>query len=126
MSSTDYGPELFAGLGYSAADTLQLQGGIIWVSITGTLISFTMVDRVRRNVYIATGLAIVIIPLAGETAMDACFVGTTNKSGLAAGVAFLYIYIFFYAVFLEGPGYFYVRLSVQSCSTMMMCVLTSF
>jgi hypothetical protein len=42
--------------------------------------------------------------------MTSLFVGTTNKLGLAAGVAFLYIYIWLYGIFLDGPGYFYVRI----------------
>lgn len=49
----------------------------------------------------------VSIALALEAAMTAVFVGTSNKSGLAAGVAFLYIYIFVYGLFLDGPGYYY-------------------
>lgn len=71
--------------------------------------SFFIVERLPRNVLLAAGLVAVSIPLAGEAAMTAKFVGTSNKSGLAAGDAFLYIYIWFYALFLDGPGYFYVR-----------------
>lgn len=62
-----------------------------------------------RNVLLAVGMIAVSMPLAGEAAMTAEFVGTRNKSGLAAGVAFLYIYIWFYGIFLDGPGYYYVR-----------------
>lgn len=34
------------------------------------------------------------------------FVGTTNKSGLAAGAAFIYIFNWVYTIFIDGPGYF--------------------
>ena len=40
--------------------------------------------------------------------MTSLYIGTTNRSGLAAAVAFLYIYIFVYGIFLDGPGYYYV------------------
>jgi hypothetical protein len=58
-------------------------------------------------------MIVVAIPLAGEAAMTKFYVGTTNKHGLAAGVAFLYLYIWFYGIFLDGPGYFYVSVHLD-------------
>jgi len=105
----DYGPTLFAELGFKPAQTLQFQGGIILCSISALCISLFVVDRIPRNVILAVGMIAVAIPLAGEAAMTSLYIGTTNKSGLAAGVAFLYIYIFLYGIFLDGPGYFYAN-----------------
>lgn len=108
LSISNYGPSLFAGLGYSTAQTLQLQAGIILVSIFGLSVSFFVVDRLPRNVILAGGMIAVCVPLSLEAAMTSLYVGTNNRSGLAAGVAFLYIYIWIYGVLLDGPGYFYV------------------
>jgi MFS family permease len=108
LSISNYGPSLFAGLGYSTAQTLQFQAGIILVSICGLSISFLVIDRLPRNVILASGMLAVSVPLALEAAMTSLYVGTDNKSGLAAGVAFLYIYIWIYGIFLDGPGYYYV------------------
>ena len=63
-----------------------------------------------RNVILGVGMIAVCIPLALEAVMTKFYVGTTNKSGLAAGVAFLYIHIWVYGVFLDGPGYYYVSI----------------
>jgi hypothetical protein len=87
---------------------LLFQGGIVLTAFISVLISFFIVDRFPRNVILASGMIAVSIPLACEAAMTAHFVGTSNQAGLAAGVAFLYIYIFVYGIFLEGPGYYYV------------------
>jgi len=107
LTISNYGPSLFAGLGFDAAQALQFQAGIILVSLSALSLSLLIVDRIPRNVILAAGMIAVAIPLACEAAMTARFVGTTNKSGLAAGVAFLYIYIWLYGIFLDGPGYFY-------------------
>lgn len=90
------------------------------MSISALTISLFVVDRIPRNIILSGGMIAVSIPLAGEAAMTSLFLGTTNKSGLAAGVAFLYIYIFLYGLFLDGPGYFYV-----SSSLMLRCFRTS-
>ncbi|GAB7356255.1 hypothetical protein MBLNU459_g7068t2 [Dothideomycetes sp. NU459] len=104
---SNYGPSLFAGLGYDTAQTLIFQVGIILVSVTALSSSLLFVDKLPRNIILALGMVAVSIALALEAAMTAVYAGTTNKSGLAAGVAFLYIYIFVYGLFLDGPGYYY-------------------
>ena len=109
LTISNYGPTLFAGLGFAPSQQLQFQGGIILCSITALSISFLVVDRLPRNVILSVGMLAVSVPLALEAVMTSLYVGTTNKSGLAAGVAFLYIYIFVYGVFLDGPGYFYAN-----------------
>lgn len=94
----DYGPTLFAELGYTAPRSLYFQGGIVLVSSLALSISFFVVDRIPRNIILATGMIAVAIPLALEAARVAEFLNTDNKSGLAAGVAFLYLYIFIYGM----------------------------
>lgn len=43
-----------------------------------------------------------------NTALQKHFLGSTNKSGLGAAAAMLYLYIIFFSLFLDGPLYFYV------------------
>lgn len=111
LTCADYGPTLFAGLGFDAAQTLAFQVGIILVSTSALTISLFIVDRIPRNKILAYGMIAVCVPLGLEAAMTSLYVGTSNKSGLAAGVAFLYIYIWLYGLFLDGPGYYYVSIS---------------
>ncbi|KAL3474490.1 sugar transporter family protein [Aspergillus californicus] len=109
LTVSNYGPTLFSSLGYSPAQTLLFQGGIVLTGVFAANISFFVVDRMPRNVLLASGMIAVSIPLACEAAMTAKYVGTSNQSGLGAGVAFLYVYIFAYGIFLEGPGYYYAN-----------------
>lgn len=104
----DYGPTIFAELDYGTAQTLQLQAATVCVSTCALCISLFVVDRIPRNICLSVGMFLVAIPLSIEAAMAKLYVGTTNKSGLSAGATMIYVYIFFYGIFLDGPGYFYV------------------
>jgi hypothetical protein len=54
------------------------------------------------------GLSGCLASLIVECAIQARYLGGTNKSALAAGVAMLYSYVFFYAFFLDGCSFWYV------------------
>jgi hypothetical protein len=54
------------------------------------------------------GLVGCLASLISEAAIQAKFLGGTNKSALAGGVAMLYSYVFFYAMFLDGCSFWYV------------------
>ncbi|OCK78500.1 MFS transporter, partial [Lepidopterella palustris CBS 459.81] len=109
LTVSNYGPTLFAELGFKPAQTLQFQGGIVLAGLLSLFISLAIVDRIPRNIILSGGMLIVAIPLACEAAMTKLYIGTNNVAGLRAGVAFLYIYIFLYGIFLDGPGYFYAN-----------------
>jgi hypothetical protein len=103
-------PLFIRRIGIQNVSNPPIPGWHYFVSISGLCVSFFVVDRIPRNVILAVGRIAVAILLACDAAIASLFVGTTNKSGLAAGVAFLYIYIWLYGIFLDGPGYFYVRI----------------
>lgn len=67
----------------------------------------TYVDRVKRNVLIGVGFTGCCISVILAMILDAKFLGTDNKSGLAAAVSAFYLYIFCYNSCLDGPGFFY-------------------
>jgi MFS family permease len=103
----DYGPQLFKALGYSPAQNLLFQAGNILQGLSAVIASVFIVDRFPRNKLLATGMIVCAINLSGVAAMNARFLGTSNKSGLAAGVAFIFMYVWFYGFLLDGVGYFY-------------------
>lgn len=61
-----------------------------------------------RPTLITIGLVGAAAALIVECAIQATFLGTDNRPALAAGVAMLYVYVFFYAMFLDGPTFFYL------------------
>lgn len=71
------------------------------------IVSVFVVDRFPRNKLLATGMAVCVVTVSLVAAMNASFIGTANKPGLAAGVACIYIYVWFYGVLLDGIGYWY-------------------
>lgn len=54
------------------------------------------------------GFFLVMADLAAHTALEAKYIGTTHRGGLAGAVATLYLFIVFYSIFLDGPCYFYI------------------
>jgi sugar porter (SP) family MFS transporter len=104
---TNYAANTFKGLGFSVSQNLLFIAGFGPVSIFGMLISLLYVDKVPRNKMIALGIILCTIALSCEAAVTARFLGTTNKGGLAAGVAFVFVFIFFYNLVLEGPSWWY-------------------
>jgi hypothetical protein len=61
-----------------------------------------------RDTLISIGLLGCLASLITEAAIQARSLGGTNKSVIAAGVAMLYSYVFFYAMFLDGCSFWYV------------------
>jgi len=68
----------------------------------------TFVDRVSRKLLIASGFFLCMCTLIVEAALQKNYLGTTNRSGLAAAVAMTYLYVFFYVLCMDGPMFFYI------------------
>lgn len=105
---SDYGTLLYSGLGFDAEQQLHLQAGWLAVSFVCNILAVLVVDRMPRPHLITIGLVGCLGALIGECAIQARYLGSSNKAALSAGVAMLYVYVFFYAVFLDGPTYFYL------------------
>jgi hypothetical protein len=108
LTLTDYGTLLYSGLGYNNEQQLHLQAGWLAVSFVCNILAVIPVDRMPRPHLMTIGLVGCLAALTVEAAIQAVYLGSTNKAALAAGVAMLYVYVFFYAVFLDGPTYFYL------------------
>jgi hypothetical protein len=104
----DYGTLLYSGLGFGPEQQLHLQAGWLAVSFVLNCLAVLIVDRMPRPVLITIGLVGAVAALSVECAVQAHYLGTENRSALAAGVAMLYVYVFFYAMFLDGPTFFYL------------------
>lgn len=102
-----YAATIFSGLGFNAGGSLNLLAGTYIAAIIGNCISLTHVDRIPRNAILATGILVVTVVLSIETALTAEFLATGNKSGLAAAAAFIFLYLFSFNLFLEGPSWYY-------------------
>lgn len=66
------------------------------------------VDKISRTYLFASGFFLCMATLVVEAAVQKNYLGTDNKSGLAAAVAMTYVYVFFYVLFLDGPMFFYI------------------
>ncbi|EXJ90151.1 hypothetical protein A1O3_03220 [Capronia epimyces CBS 606.96] len=104
---TTYAASVFAQLGYDAGASLQLLAGLYVGAIVGNLISLTYVDRVPRHKMLAGGVVAVTIIISIETALQATYLGTGNKSGLGATAAFLFLFLIFFNLFLEAISWYY-------------------
>jgi sugar porter (SP) family MFS transporter len=103
----NYGPELYASLGYGSADQLIIAGGWITVALFGNAFNSYFLDRLGRTRFLAIGLTGDAIALLGETIMLALFQNTTNKGGLGTAVFFLYLHVAFYGFCIDASTYVY-------------------
>lgn len=67
----------------------------------------TYVDHVKRNWLMATGFAGCAVALIIYTALIKNFLGTENKSGEAAAVSMLFLFVTSFELCLDGPEFFY-------------------
>ena len=87
---------------------LLLQAGWVSIALTFNILAILIVDRMPRPTLITIGLIGCLASLVGETAIQAKYLATTNQSALAGGVAMLYTFVVFFALFLDGSTFFYI------------------
>lgn len=108
--SSDYGPLLYAGLGYDAPT--QLKYDALWMTIQwfANIVAPFVVDRFPRPGYVAFGLSGCFLTLVGETIVVKNYAqpGIPNTAALKAGVAMLFMYAFFYGVFIDGMLFIWI------------------
>ena len=104
----DYGPTIYAGLGYGNVDQLILSGG--WQTtcfFCGTLGVF-FIDRFTRPHLLMLGLAGCLSCLVVEAGLDAKFATSTDTPALQAATAMIFIYAFFWEGMLDGTQWTYL------------------
>ena len=79
------------------------------------IVAMAFVDRIQRNRLISFGFFTCMLCMIAETALQKNFIGTTDKGGLAAAVAMLYLFVTCYSLFVDGPCYFYIAGELFDC-----------
>lgn len=67
-----------------------------------------IVDRIPRNKLISLGLLSCSITVSILTALQSHYIGTTERSGLIACVAMIFLFQTVYSFFLDGATFFYL------------------
>lgn len=122
----NYGPTIYASLGYATRDQLALQCGWITVNIVGALFGASIMDRVGRRWLVLVGLVGCIIFLCIESAMVAQYAQAgTNKAGLRMGVACTYIFLACYSLFDTAGFVVYAELFPNHLRAKGLCIVVA-
>lgn len=100
----NYGPTIYASLGYDSEYQLIFQCGWISVGVLGNLIGALIMDFTGRRPLLLFGVSGCCVSLILEAAMVANFAGTTNKAGLRMGVAAAYLFLMVYSIGIDVAG----------------------
>ncbi|KAK4948022.1 hypothetical protein LTR10_013076 [Elasticomyces elasticus] len=98
---------LVAGLGFDNAESLFLAAGWITLACVGNFANAYYLDKLGRIRSLMIGITGCIVCVIIEAAIVANYGGTDNKSALSAGVAMLFLFICFYAGFVDTTVYVY-------------------
>jgi MFS family permease len=100
----NYGPTIYASLGFDSEYQLIFQCGWISVGVLGNLIGALIMDFTGRRPLLLFGVGGCCVSLILEAAMVANFAGTTNKAGLRMGVAAAYLFLMVYSIGIDVAG----------------------
>ena len=103
--TTDYGPTLYKDLGFGPVKQLLYPCAWLTYTLGISIIAMPFVDRVPRNVMIATGIWGCMCALIVESALVASFVPSDNENALQAAVAMFFIFQIFDTGFANGENY---------------------
>ncbi|KAL4802568.1 general substrate transporter [Aspergillus unguis] len=103
----NYGGLIYSSLGFDNASVLQIQGGYQvcgWVMNTASMF---IIDRFPRNKLMSFGYCISGITVIVEAALQKNYLGTTDRPGLIACAALLFVNVTCFGLFVEGVGFCY-------------------
>ena len=101
----NYGPTIYAALGYDAEYQLIFQCGWISVGILGNILGAFIMDFTGRRPLLMFGVGGCCVSLILEAAMVATYAEAgTNKAGLRMGVAAAYLFLMVYSVGIDVAG----------------------
>ncbi|KZO91455.1 general substrate transporter [Calocera viscosa TUFC12733] len=104
---TNFGPTLYAGLGYGPADQLLFSAGWITIAPIESLIMMFIVDRFGRKIMITLAPLFSALALIIEAVLVKEFANSDNQAGKGAAVAFIFIFIAGY-LFTEVATYVFI------------------
>lgn len=101
----NYGPTIYAALGYDTEYQLIFQCGWITVGIVFNFVGALVMDWTGRRPLLMLGVGGCCVSLILEAAMVASFAEeATNKAGLRMGVAAAYLFLMFYSCGIDVAG----------------------
>jgi MFS family permease len=104
----NYAVILFTQLGLSGYMPLLLLGVWVSASFPGNVFTALCVDRFGRRRFLLIGISGILVALICECALEAVYVGTTNKAGQRAAIFFIYFFILFWSSFIDATQYLYL------------------
>lgn len=113
LMMNNYGPTLYATLGFDTNQQLLYAGGWILTAMGGAIGLFFYADKVPRPILLSGGLLVSEICFSIEAALIAKYATTAeslanpNSSALKAAVAVIYIYILLFELSLGGTQFVY-------------------
>ena len=105
----NYGIILYISLGMTGYIPLLLTS--LWVTSTfpGNIFCAFFVERFGRRTFMLIGLTGITVCLVCETALQATFLGGTNKAGQNAAIFFIFLFITpFWSTFMDACQFLYV------------------
>jgi hypothetical protein len=96
LTNVDYGPTIYAQLGFDADLQFIFQSATIMAGFFASPIAIWIVDRMPRNILLATCELGCVACLLVEAALDATMPGQHNIAGLRASVAMLFLFFMFF------------------------------
>ena len=72
------------------------------------IVAMSFADKIKRNRLIALGFGLCTVTLIVSAALQKNYLTSTNKGGLAAAAAMLFVFFAFYSLTLDGSSYFYI------------------
>jgi sugar porter (SP) family MFS transporter len=103
----NYGPSLYASLGFDTVQQLLIQGGWITVCPVGNLINSLLVDKIGRTRMLMFGFAGCVFALVGECITVDVFQRTGHRGVAGAAVFFLFLHITFFSSACDATSYIY-------------------
>ncbi|KAK9382852.1 general substrate transporter [Kockiozyma suomiensis] len=103
----NYGPTLYADLGFDSANSLIIQGGWITVSIIGNSINALTIDWMGRKKQLLIGLTGCALALVGECVALSTYERTGGRAASIAAVVFLFLHVFVYGLNMDVTSYVY-------------------
>ena len=101
----NYGPTIYAALGFDTEKQLIFQCGWISVGILGNIVGAFLMDFTGRRPLLMLGVAGCCVSLILEAAMVATYAEAgTNKAGLRMGVAAAYLFLLLYSIGIDVCG----------------------
>ncbi|EXJ86934.1 hypothetical protein A1O3_03888 [Capronia epimyces CBS 606.96] len=103
-----YGVLVYSSLGMTGSLPLLLQALWVTISLPGNSFTALYVDRVGRRTLLLIGAIAILVCLCFNTALQAEYLGTSNRAGQRASIFFIFLMIVFWAGCVDATQFVYL------------------